>query len=67
MSPLIQLRKATPAFLVALILFGLSPTAQAQLPSPTPDGSILAGTTPRGKNALINVDSPRLPFETSLL
>ena len=38
MNPLIQLRKATPVFLVALACFGLSPMAQALLPPPAPDG-----------------------------
>jgi hypothetical protein len=41
MNPLIQLKKATPLFLVALglVCFGLSPKAQAVLPSPTPKPS----------------------------
>jgi hypothetical protein len=55
MDSLIQLSKTTPVFLVALVCFGLSPTAQAVLPSPTPDGGYLNGNTAEGTNALINL------------
>ena len=50
MNPLIQLKKATPVFLVALACFGLLPTTQAV--SPTPDGCYPGLTTAEGCNAL---------------
>jgi hypothetical protein len=56
MNPLIQLKRKTPVVLVALVCFGLPPAAQAQLPSPTPDGFYPGGNTAEGKNALKNVN-----------
>jgi endosialidase-like protein len=53
MNPLIQLRKATPVFLVALACFGLSPTAQAVLPAP--DGGYAIRNTAEGKDALFSL------------
>ena len=57
MNRLIQLRKSlelTPiVFLVAC--FTLSPTAQAQLPPPPPDGGYPNDNTAEGTNALFNV------------
>ncbi len=50
MNPLIQLKKATPVFLVALACFGLLPTMQAV--SPAPDGCYPGFTTAEGCNAL---------------
>ena len=50
MNPLIQLKKATPGFLVALACFGLLPTTQAV--SPAPDGCYPNYTTAEGCNAL---------------
>ena len=50
MNPLIQLKKATPVFLVALVCFGLLPTTQAV--SPAPDGCYPGLTTAEGCNAL---------------
>jgi uncharacterized coiled-coil protein SlyX len=65
MNPLIQLKKTIPVFLVALSLFGISPTTQAQLPSPTPDGFYPGGNTAEGKNALIHVDTATGQFNTA--
>ena len=53
MNPLIQLKKATPVFLVALVCFGLSPTMQAV--SPPPDGGYPGGNTAEGQNALLSL------------
>ena len=50
MNPLIQLKEATPVFLVALACLGLVPTMQAV--SPTPDGCYPGLTTAEGCNAL---------------
>jgi hypothetical protein len=55
MHPLIQLKRATPVFLVALALacFGLSPTAQAVVPAP--DGGYPGGNTAEGQAALLHL------------
>jgi len=53
MNPLIQLQKATPVFLVALVCFGLLPITQAV--SPPPDGGYAGGNTAEGQNALLNL------------
>ncbi len=50
MNPLIQLKKATPVFLVALACLGFLPATQAV--SPTPDGCYPGLTTAEGCNAL---------------
>ena len=52
MNPLIQLKKATPVFLVAvgLACFALSPTVRAI--SPLPDGGYADNNTAEGTNAL---------------
>ena len=42
---------------VALTLFALSPAAQAQLPSPTPDGGYPSDNTAEGTNALLSLTS----------
>jgi hypothetical protein len=55
MNPLIQLKKAIPVFLVALACFGLSPTAQALLPPPPPDGGYPNLNTVEGDGALFNL------------
>jgi hypothetical protein len=57
MHPLIQLKKATSIFLVISMLasFGLSPTAQAQLPPPPPDGGYPNFNTAEGDSALFNL------------
>jgi hypothetical protein len=57
MNPLIQLKKATSVFLVAfgLACFGLSPKAQAVLPSPTPDGGYPGNNTAEGTHALFSL------------
>ena len=53
MNPLIQL-KTTPPILItlALLCFGLSPTAKALLPPPAPDGGYPGGNTAEGNSAL---------------
>src|SRR4029077_5273038 len=53
MNPLIQLQKATPAFLAALVCFGLLPITQAV--SPPPDRAHPGGNTAEGQNALLNL------------
>jgi len=50
MNPLIQLKKAAPAFLVALVCFGLLPTMRAV--NPAPDGCYPNFTTAEGCAAL---------------
>ena len=58
MHHLIQL-KTTPPLLVtvALLCFGLSPTAKALLPAPSPDGGYPGGNTAEGINALHDVNT----------
>jgi len=41
--------------LFALVCFALSPTAQAQLPAPTPDGGYPGDNTAEGENALLSL------------
>src|SRR6266550_1785245 len=41
----------------ALVCFGLSPTAKALLPPPSPDGSYPGGNTAEGINALHDVNT----------
>jgi hypothetical protein len=53
MTPLIQLKKAAPVFLVALVCFGLLPTMQAV--SPAPEGGYPGGNTAEGQNALFSL------------
>ena len=53
MNPLIQLKKAAPVFLVALVCFGLLPTMQAV--SPAPDGGYPGGNTAEGQAALLSL------------
>ena len=57
MNPLIQLKKATPVFLVAfeLACFWLSPAVQAV--SPPPDGGYPGGNTAEGTNALFSLST----------
>jgi hypothetical protein len=57
MNPLIQLKKATPLFLVALglVCFGLSPSMQAVVPAP--DGGYAGGNTAEGQSALLSLTS----------
>ncbi len=42
---------------LALVCFGLSPTAKAQLPAPSPDGGYLGANTAEGHNALHDVNT----------
>jgi hypothetical protein len=56
MNPFIQLKKATPAILVVLACFGISPMAQALLPPPAPDGGYDGLNTAEGEGALFSVD-----------
>ena len=55
MNPLIQLKKTTPLFLIALVLvcFGLLPIAQAVVPPP--DGGYPNFNTAEGQNALFSL------------
>src|SRR5438093_9229347 len=59
MNPLIQFKTRTLPLLTALALmlicYGLSPTARAQLPSPTPDGGYPNGNTAEGDGALFSL------------
>ena len=55
MNRLIQLKKATSIFLVALVCFGLLPTMQAV--SPAPDGGYAGGNTAEGEDALFSLTS----------
>ena len=55
MNPVIQLKKPTPAILIVLACFGLSPMAHALLPPPPPDGGYPNNNTAEGAAALFNV------------
>ena len=56
MSPLIQLKKDTPLFLVfALVCLTLSPRVQAVVPAP--DGGYSGGNTAEGQTALLNLST----------
>jgi trimeric autotransporter adhesin len=52
--------------LVALLCFALSPTAQALLPAPTPDGFYPGYNTAEGEKALFNVDVTIGTWNTAL-
>jgi hypothetical protein len=51
------LRRGLLLMAVALACFGLSPAAQAVLPSPTPDGGYPGNNTAEGQNALQSLTS----------
>ena len=53
MNPLIQLKKATPVFLVALTCFAFSPIARAV--NPPPDGGYPSQNTAEGDSALFSL------------
>ena len=55
MNPLIQLKAATPVFVVTLVCVGLLPTMRAV--SLAPDGGYPGGNTAEGQNALLSLDS----------
>ena len=57
MHTLIHLKKGTPVFLIALVLvcFSLSPSTQAALPPPPPDGGYPNFNTAEGTQALFNL------------
>jgi len=55
MKSFIQLKRAAPVFLVALVCFGLLPTTQAV--SPAPDGGYPGGNTAEGQSALLSLTS----------
>ena len=67
MNPTIQLKQKTSVFLVAfgLACFGLLLKAQAQLPSPSPDGGYPSGNTAEGDHALLSV-TPLGLFNTAV-
>ena len=56
MNPLIRLKTTTPPLLItlALLCFGLSPTAKALLPPPAPDGGYPGGNTAEGDALMSN-------------
>ena len=53
------MKTSIPSVLItfALLCFGLSPTAKALLPAPSPDGGYPGGNTAEGDNALFNVNT----------
>ena len=53
MTPLIQLKKAAPIFVLALVCFALFPSVQAVVPPP--DGGYPNFTTAEGQKALFNL------------
>src|SRR5438874_1415211 len=55
MNLLIQLKKAAPVFLVALVCFEFVPTIQAV--SPPPDGGYAGGNTAEGQSSLFSLTS----------
>src|SRR5258708_38962339 len=58
MNPLIQIKTIRPLFItLTLLCFGLSPTAKALLPAPSPDGGYPGGNTAEGNNALHDVNT----------
>src|SRR5436190_18293126 len=59
MNPLIGLKRTAPRLLtiLALLCFGLLPTAKALLPAPSPDGGYPGGNTAEGINALHDVNT----------
>ena len=59
MNPLIGLKRTAPRLLIilALLCFGLLPTAKALLPAPSPDGGYPGGNTAEGINALHDVNT----------
>jgi hypothetical protein len=59
MNPLIKLKTITLSLLIAVSFacFGLSPTAKALLPPPSPDGGYPGGNTAEGINALHDVNT----------
>jgi len=61
---LIQLKRRTPVFLIALTWFELSPAAQALLPPPPPDGGYPSLNTAEGENALFKLTTGMLNTAT---
>ena len=59
MNPLIKLKTITLPLLIAVSFAysGLSPTAKALLPAPSPDGGYPGGNTAEGINALHDVNT----------
>jgi trimeric autotransporter adhesin len=54
MNPLIQLKKATPLFLVVFVLVWLAVSPRVQAVVPPPDGGYPGGNTAEGQNALLS-------------
>lgn len=52
MHPLIQIKRATPVFLVTLVCFGLSPISRAV--TPPPDGSYVGANTAEGATGTLS-------------
>jgi Chaperone of endosialidase len=55
MSPLIQLKKATPLFLVVSVFVCLALLPKAQAVVPAPDGGYPGGNTAEGQKAVLNL------------
>ena len=57
MNPLIGLKRTAPRLLIilALLCFGLLPTAKALLPAPSPDGGYPGANTAEGTDALFSL------------
>src|SRR5215469_10767611 len=55
MNPLIQLKKATPTFVIAVLIVCLGLLPKTQAVSPPPDGGYPGGNTAEGQAALLNL------------
>jgi len=57
MNPLIQLKKATPLFFIALVLACFALVQNAQAVIPPPDGGYPGGNTAEGQSALLSLST----------